>query len=152
MAVLKSDKLRVDTNIYQTKAVQQWFEQFDQIPRHILLQCELVLIEAFTNVIYHAHEHLAESTPIDIEVILMTEAIEIRLWDFGKFFDLQQALATRKKIQDLTISVGLIDVDSLDTGGRGLLITDQVADNLSYNRLPDGRNCLLIRKYLPPIS
>jgi len=143
--------LRVDTNIYQTKAVQQWFEQFDQIPRHILLQCELVMVEAFANVVYHAHEHLAESTPIDIEVILMTEAIEIRLWDFGKYFDLQQALAARKKIQALTTSVDLVDVDSLDTGGRGLLITDRVADKLSYDRLPDGRNCLLIRKHLPPI-
>jgi serine/threonine-protein kinase RsbW len=151
MTVLKSDKLRVNTDIYQTKAVQQWFRQFDQIPHRILLQCELVLVEAFANVVYHAHEHLDESTPVDIEVILMTDAIEIRLWDFGQFFDLKQALADRKKIQDLTTSVDQLDIDSLDTGGRGLLITDRIADQLSYDRLSDGRNCLLVRKQLSPL-
>jgi serine/threonine-protein kinase RsbW len=147
MAVLKSDKLRLNTDIYQTIAVQQWFKQFDQVPHKIMLQCELVLIEAFANVVTHAHEHLVETTPIDIEVILMTTAIEIRIWDFGEAFNFQKALAAKK-----AAATNPIDLDNLDTGGRGLLITDKVADLLSYDRLPDGRNCLLIRKNLPDMS
>jgi serine/threonine-protein kinase RsbW len=34
------------------------------------------------------------------------------------------------------------DIDNLPTGGRGLMITDRIADELSYDRLSDQRNCL----------
>jgi serine/threonine-protein kinase RsbW len=144
MTLLKSSRLRVNTDIYTIGKVQKWFEQFSEIPHRVWMECNLVIVEGFTNVVCHAHEHLPETTPVDLEVLLFEDAVEIRVWDFGQPFDLQKALAEKRANQpQLPISI-----DELDTGGRGLLITDKVADLFSYERLTDGRNCLLIRKFL----
>jgi serine/threonine-protein kinase RsbW len=148
MTLLKSSRLRVNTDIYTIGKVQEWFEQFSEIPHQVWMQCNLVLVEGFTNVVCHAHEHLPETTPVDLEVILFEDAVEIRVWDFGQPFDLQKALAEKKEHQPQPP----ISIDDLDTGGRGLLITDKVADLFTYERLSDGRNCLLIRKQFTSVS
>lgn len=133
--------LRVSTDIYQLSQVHTWFSQFQRVPRKIWMQCNLVLIEGLTNVIRHAHEFLPADTPIDIEVTLLEGALELRIWDFGKPFDLKAELdrLSQQKFNPL-------DIDSIPTGGRGLAITNTVSDYFSYDRTTDGRNCFLIRK------
>jgi len=137
--------LRVKTDIYELTIIQKWFQEFFghpeiKVPERILQQMNLLLAEGFANVIYHAHEHLSPEVPVDIEVIFYASAIEIRVWDFGKPFDLLKKL---DEIQDQEID--LTDIDNLPTGGRGLMITQAISDRFSYERF-NNRNCLVIYK------
>ncbi len=140
-SVPKKYFIRVNTDIYALGKVQLWFQQFKDIPQKVWLQCNLALTEGFTNVVCHAHEHLPEDTPIDIEVLSFDKAIEIRIWDLGQPFDLIKKLETLAKQNH-----EMYEVEDIPTGGRGLIITKAIADQLSYERSPDGRNCLMIRK------
>ncbi|HEY9639520.1 MAG TPA: ATP-binding protein, partial [Coleofasciculaceae cyanobacterium] len=63
------------------------------------------------------------------------QQIEIRIWDYGEPFDLEQ------KLKSLPAK---IDSDSI--GGRGLKLLMLMAGHLSYSRTADDRNCLLITK------
>lgn len=136
--------LQVKTDIYNLTTVQKWFQQFgvtqQTIPQRVLQQMNLLLAEGFANVIYHAHENLSPDTPVEIEVSFFTDAIELKIWDFGKPFDLMQKL---EEIQSKKIDV--FDIDNLPTGGRGLQITQAIADRFSYDRI-NNRNCLVIYK------
>ncbi len=141
----ETHSLRVKTDIYELTTVQKWFQQFgnslhNKMPERISSQMNLLLAEGFANVIYHAHEQLAADTPIDIEVVFSQNAIEIRIWDFGQPFNLLKKL---NEIQQTEID--LSDIDNLPTGGRGLQITDAIADKFSYERF-NNRNCLVICK------
>jgi serine/threonine-protein kinase RsbW len=100
----------------------------------------------FTNVVSYAHEGLSEETPIDIEIAIneVEYLLEMRIWDFGEPFDLQaeieRAALEAQKSQDLE------NIDDIPTGGRGLMIAKTVADTISYETLPDGRNCFVMTK------
>jgi serine/threonine-protein kinase RsbW len=137
----KTYSLRVNSSIYQLSDVQKWFTQFDSIPHKAWLQCNLILTEGFTNVICHAHDQLPEDTPVDIEVTLLEGALELRIWDLGQPFDLNAEL---EKLAQQKYDPW--DIDSIPTGGRGLIITKSISDYFSYDRTDDGRNCFLIRK------
>jgi serine/threonine-protein kinase RsbW len=137
-------RLTVDTDIYLLRKVQDWFEQFRQIlPYGIWMQCNLVLVEAFSNVVDHAHRDLPPTTPIDIEVRVSQEQVELRVWDYGKPFDLQREL---KNCLERHSSYDT--VDDIPTGGRGLIIAHNIADTLLYERQPDQRNCFIFVKRL----
>ncbi|AFY70361.1 putative anti-sigma regulatory factor, serine/threonine protein kinase [Thalassoporum mexicanum PCC 7367] len=139
-------RLRVETDIYALSKVQGWFNQFKpRMSNKVWMQCNLALTEGFTNVVCHAHERLPDHTPIDIEVELGADYLVMQIWDYGAPFDLMAKLATLANTEE-----SLDDIDNLPTGGRGLMITDAIADELSYDRLTDGRNCLRIKKNLFP--
>ena len=110
------------------------------------MQCNLVLVEVFTNVVSYAHEGLAEDTPVDIEISIheTDKFLELRIWDYGEPFDLeaQIELATEEvdKIKDSA------DIDNIPTGGRGLFIAKMIADDISYIRMDDDRNCFMMTK------
>lgn len=114
-----------------------WFDEFQTLPlpHKVWLQCQLALIEGFTNAIRHAHAHLPPQTPICIEVQVCDSTVDIRIWDFGPGFDLDSVLAHKLAFNDTNAE-----------GGRGLRIMHLVADTLSYERTPDQRNCLHIHK------
>ncbi|WOD38753.1 ATP-binding protein [Nodosilinea sp. E11] len=119
------------------KSVLTWFDQFQAtpIPHNIWLQCQLALIEGFTNAVRHAHAGLPPTTPIQLEVSVSDRAIDIRIWDCGPGFDL--ALVLRQKIT----------VNNPDSeGGRGLKIMYLVADRLTYEPDPVQGNCLHLHK------
>lgn len=99
------------------------------------MQCQLALAEGFTNAVRHAHEGKPESALIDIEVKLFGDHIEIRIWDQGDPFDLMARLHRMPEA---------LDTDA--EGGRGLRLMERIADHLSYVRMADQRNCLLIAK------
>jgi serine/threonine-protein kinase RsbW len=84
----------------------------------------------------HAHKNLSPDVPIDIEVKVSPHRLEIRIWDRGATFDLE------KKLQEIRQRG-----DTLEGSGRGLIILRKIADELSYTRTDDSRNCLLIVKY-----
>ncbi|PSF32123.1 ATP-binding protein [Aphanothece hegewaldii CCALA 016] len=134
-------RLRVKTELEALIPVLKWFEQLTEnySPKEIVWQCKLALAEGFTNTVRYAHDHFPPETPIDLELTLFSNIIEIRLWNFGEPFDLY------KKLAELQNS----SVDPLEKeGDRGLLFMNALMDELHYIRQADQRNCLMMRKNL----
>ena len=114
-----------------------WFDQFkpSSVRQKVWLQCQLALAEGFTNAVRHAHKHVPEDVFIDVEVTLLPQCLELRIWDQGPPFDLEQRLKELKQ-----------QINPKSGGGRGIDILQKIADHLSYTRTDDNRNCLLIVK------
>lgn len=127
----------VPTDLKALDQILSWFDQLYQpsIPKKVWLQCQLALAEGFTNAVRHAHKGLSADVPIDIEVTVYPQYLEMRIWDQGPPFDLEQQLQNLD--QKLNDHAG---------GGRGIAILQKISDKLSYTRTNDNRNCLLIVK------
>ncbi|NEO61902.1 MAG: ATP-binding protein [Moorea sp. SIO4G2] len=110
-----------------------WFDQFkpSYVRQKVWLQCQLALAEGFTNAVRHAHKDLPEDVSIDVEVTLCPQRLELRIWDQGPPFDLEQRLIDLKQ-----------EMNPQSGGGRGIAILHKIADHLSYTRTDDNRNCL----------
>lgn len=135
----KQYHLQVKTELEALKEVLQWFEAlvFPLVPQKIGWQCEVALVEAFTNAVRHAHQDLPETTPIDLEVELLPNSLEMRIWDRGQPFDIQAKLRKGEK-----------EASSMEKeGGRGLQFIKKLTDELQYLNLPNHRNCLVMRKH-----
>jgi serine/threonine-protein kinase RsbW len=48
--------------------------------------------EAFTNAVRQAHKNLPRETPIELEITVFNERLEIKIWDWGEPFDFQPKL------------------------------------------------------------
>ncbi len=135
---IKRFHLQVATKLEALQEVLQWFESLisPYLPKSTGWQCEVALTEAFTNAVRHAHHNLPPSTPIDLEVELWDNFLEMRVWDCGQSFDLKAELQANEK-----------NITSLDReGGRGLQFINKLTDELQYLTMPNYRNCLVIRK------
>lgn len=130
--------LQVKTELEALKDVLNWFEGlvFPLLPQKTGWQCEVALVEAFTNAVRHAHQDLPQATPIDLEVKVSPNVLEMRIWDQGQSFNLQEKLRKGEK------EAGLMDRE----GGRGLQFIKKLTDELHYLNLPNERNCLVMRK------
>ncbi|MEA5467818.1 ATP-binding protein [Spirulina sp. 06S082] len=130
--------LRVFTDLEQSSQVQEWFDRHCVVclAKTDRIKCKLALIEAFTNVVRHAHQGLPRDTPIDLEATLSPHQLELRIWDFAPPFDF-----------DARLQKALEANDSLSGGGRGLIIIYQGMDFVTSTRTDDGRNCLLMVKH-----
>ena len=137
MSVLKQSTYETKTDPKALKGVLSWFENFHElpIPQEDWLQCQLALIEGFTNAVRHAHQKLPYETPIVIEAAVTDTYLDVKIWDQGPGFDFQTMLTQKLKT-----------TTSDSEGGRGLRIMYRVADIVEYERTPDQRNCLHIRK------
>ena len=138
MKVLKKINFQVLGNLQALDEVLSKFEELNhpQISQNDWLQCQLALAEGFTNAVRHAHKNLPSDVPIEIELSLTTETIEIRIWDRGPFFDLDAFIKNPAHKTTKPIA-----------GGQGIPILQKIATRLSYFRI-DNRNCLLIIKQL----
>jgi serine/threonine-protein kinase RsbW len=137
--LLKRAQIQVLTDLGALAQVLSWFDQFSHppIPHVVWLQCQLILAEGFTNAVRHAHRDCSPDTPIEIEVTMLSDALEIRIWDQGEPFDLETKLATMPK-----------GMDKHAEGGRGLKLMQRMSDVLKYSRTDDQRNCLLaVKRY-----
>lgn len=146
---LQQSRLQVKTDLEAIREVWQWFEQFTSplLPQLFWWECEVALTEGFTNVVRHAHQHLPQTTPIEIELKVCAQYLEIRIWDWGKPFDLQAELQSLYQKQAELQALSQEQPDTpLPEGHRGLIFMDQFMDELDYLRGSDGRNCLLLRK------
>ncbi|NEQ21359.1 MAG: ATP-binding protein [Microcoleus sp. SIO2G3] len=136
---IQQSHLQVKTDLTAVTEVLQWFEEFTSslLPQQLGSECQLALVEGFTNAVRHAHHDLPPTTPIDLELKIFPDFLEMRIWDHGPPFDFQA------KLQSLCQE----EYDPLEKeGGRGLIFMKQLTDELSYARLDDDRNCLLMRK------
>ncbi|MEO0769406.1 MAG: anti-sigma regulatory factor [Cyanobacteria bacterium J06649_4] len=126
--MLEETHLRVHSRLEELVAVQQWFralisqlaeknpwvnDYFDQL--------NLALAEGFTNAVRHAHAHLPGSTPIDIELVLYAQQLEIRIFDQGEPFD-PDSLSEPKP-------------GALREGGYGWFLLRRLADQVTYSRI-----------------
>jgi serine/threonine-protein kinase RsbW len=130
-------QLQVKTDLNELVQVLAWFDRLykPEISDSFWQQCQLALAEGFTNAVRHAHKGRTSDVPIDLEVKVSSESVEIRIWDYGPPFDLSQTL------RDLPPKI-----DENAEGGRGLKIMQDMTDYLSYVRTDDDRNCLLLVK------
>ncbi|MFB2921728.1 ATP-binding protein [Aerosakkonema funiforme] len=130
--------LQLPTDLKALPQMLSWFEQLyqPQITKKIWLRCELALAEAFTNAVRHAHKNQSAEVPVDIEVAIFEDCIEMRVWDYGPTFDLQ------KKLSEM-----VSNEENDSGGGRGLRLIQNTTDRLTYTRTAENRNCLLMVKH-----
>ena len=136
--MLQQIHLQVNTELDASERVLSWFEQLNSPPLPDIVvwwQCQTLLQEGFTNIVEHGHRNLPPETPIALKAIRSKKSIEIRIWSYGKLFDLEQKLQEPPDLED-----------NDDERGRGLKIMSTIADGLSYERTPDHRNCLWMKK------
>src|SRR5919202_350570 len=139
---IQSFQLQVPTDFKALDQVLSWFDRLKQpsIPQRTWLECQTALAEGFGNAVDHAHAELSPEPPIDIEVAIFSQTIEIKICDRGSAFDFE------KQLQQLPD-----EIDQMAERGRGLKIMQQIADYLSYTRTSDNRNCLLFVKSYSPV-
>jgi serine/threonine-protein kinase RsbW len=132
------DHLTVKSDLTVLNTVQKWFEQF--CAKHMaglacsenqLYRLNLALAEGFTNAVRHAHNDLPPETPIEIQITLTAQHIEIRIWDFGQPFD--------------PTEIEEPEPGTLREGGYGWFLLRRLADQVTYSHQGE-RNCLLIMK------
>lgn len=131
--------LQVETDMEALKQVEEWLENIvlPLLPADLSWQCSLIVNEGFTNAVRHAHKNLHSTTPIDLEVKVFPNYLEIRIWDRGQPFDLVAKLHSIIQAQR----------DPLEKEGeRGLLFMHKLTEELCYIRTDDRRNCLVMRK------
>ena len=132
-------QLVVNTELEALVPVLQWFEEMAQfrLPDSVIWQIKVALAEGFTNTVRYAHDDLPSTTPIQIELLFLTDNLTISIWNFGQPFDLE------KKLEEINQSpIPPLEKES----ERGLLFMKALTDNLQYLRLEDGRNCLVLSK------
>jgi serine/threonine-protein kinase RsbW len=137
---LQKQNIQVKTDLSALSQVLAWFHQFNHppVPKYIWMQCQLALAEGFTNAVRHAHKGQPPEVPVEIEVTIFPQRLEIRIWDRGQPFDLDQRLKNMPA-----------QVDADEEGGRGLKLMRKIADCLSYTHTDGLGNCLLILKEYP---
>ncbi|EDX87148.1 hypothetical protein S7335_4855 [Synechococcus sp. PCC 7335] len=144
-------RLTVDSYLEELTVVQQWFrsvvssfsieapwinEQYDKL--------NLALAEGFTNAVRHAHADLPGTTPINIELVLQADKIEIFIFDQGQPFDPDSISEPKPGV--------------LREGGYGWFLLRRLADQVTYSSIANQptspslstdnqwRNCLRIVK------
>ncbi len=104
------------------------------LPEHEIGLLQVALTEAATNVVRHAYGE-EEPRSLRIEAAYSAEALTFRVYDRGRPF------------RPDTIPAPLQDEPRC--GGFGLLLMHGILDDVEYSREDDGRNCLLLTKWLP---
>ncbi|MEG5175188.1 ATP-binding protein [Microcoleus sp. B3-D7] len=91
---IKTIHLPLNSDLKSVVQVLWWVEQLEYlpIPEAVLQQCKLATIEGFTNAVRHAHKNLPLATPINLEITVFNERLEVKIWDMGEPFDLQAKL------------------------------------------------------------
>ena len=87
-------QLVVNTELEALVPVLQWFEEMakSRLPDSIIWQIKVALAEGFTNTVRYAHDDLPSTTPIQIELVFLTDNLTISMWNFGQPFDLEKKL------------------------------------------------------------
>lgn len=99
--LLQTIVLQVNTELIAVNQVLNWYKQLEElpIPRSVIWESKLALVEGFTNAVRHAHKNLPSETPIELEVKVFNERLEIRILDYGKPFDLEAKLSELREIE-----------------------------------------------------
>jgi serine/threonine-protein kinase RsbW len=147
--LLHNSSLQVVSDLDGMATVLEWFDQFNgtQISYQTWLEGQTALLEGFTNVVRHAHNHLSPETLVDLEVQVSAESFQIRIWDQGDIFDLEAA------IERCHIETSQSEFDPLEHESQwGCIFFLKLRKNygwtISYTRELENTNCLLLKKRL----
>jgi len=137
LKVIHNIKIKAPSNLQSLDEVLIKFNCIyrDFIPLRDWLQCRLALAEGFTNAVRHAHKNLPSEIPVFIEVFLYSTEMEIRILDYGSFFDLKSFIVKASQKNTNWLS-----------SGRGIPILNKISHRLDYYRIEKEQNCLLIIK------
>lgn len=137
MKFLQKIKIEVPGDLQELDGLLLKFDRIHQnfIPCRDWLQCRLALAEGFTNAVRHAHKNIPKEIPIEIQVLLRHNSMEIRIWDYGSAFDLQGFISETAEKHSTWLS-----------SGRGIPLLNKIADRLDYQRTEQQKNCLIILK------
>jgi serine/threonine-protein kinase RsbW len=94
----------------------------------------LVLVEAYSNVVRHAHQG-QPNLPILVRLELKDRNLFLEIWDHGKGYDFSTYLPPEPK--------------DYQEGGYGWLILNRLMDRVEYQLQINGRNCLMLEAELP---
>lgn len=95
----------------------------------------LVLVEAYSNVVRHAHQDRPE-TMVVLKLELRSQAMYLEVWDQGKGFDLSTYLPPSPSAHQ--------------EGGYGWLILNRLMDKVEYQvKIRGQHNCLKLQANLP---
>ncbi len=94
----------------------------------------LVLVEAYSNVVRHAHRD-QPNLPILLRLELRERDLSLEIWDYGRGFDLSTYLPPSP--------------EDGQEGGYGWLILNRLMDKVEYRLQVNGRNCLALETTLP---
>jgi serine/threonine-protein kinase RsbW len=97
----------------------------------------LVLAEAYSNVIRHAHKD-QPNLPVLIRLNLKNRDIGLEIWDYGKGYEMDTYNPPRPEAKQ--------------ESGYGWLIMSRLMDRVDYTLQIDGRNCLKLEASLPEKS
>jgi len=97
----------------------------------------LVLVEAYSNVVRHAHRE-QPNLPVLIRMELKDRDLQLEIWDHGQGFDLSTYLPP--------------EPDDRQEGGYGWLILNRLMDRVEYRLQINGKNCLIMQTTLPDKS
>ena len=137
MKALQTINIEVPGDLQELDGLLIKFNQIHQnfIPCRDWLQCRLALAEGFTNAVRHAHKDIPKEVPIEIQVLLRRNSMEIRIWDYGSAFDLQGFITKTAEKHHAWLS-----------SGRGIPLLNKIADCLDYQRTEQQKNCLIVFK------
>lgn len=94
----------------------------------------LVLVEAYSNVVRHAHRD-QPNLPVLMKLELKDRDIVLEIWDHGRGYDLSTYLPPTP--------------EDKQEGGYGWLILNRLMDRVEYRLQVNGRNCLMLEATLP---
>jgi len=97
----------------------------------------LALVEAYSNVVRHAHKEKAE-LPVVMCLEMKDSDIALEVWDHGEGYDLATYLPP--------------DPEQKQEGGYGWLIMNRLMDRVEYRLQIDGRNCLKLEASVPALK
>jgi serine/threonine-protein kinase RsbW len=87
-------RLTVNSDLNSVEQILEWYGQLQHlpIPQQVWQLGQIALVEAFTNVVRHAHKGLSQSTPVDLEITVSNHRLDMKIWDYGQPFDLEAKL------------------------------------------------------------
>lgn len=139
---MKSE-LHVPSNLSFVTIVENWLlgclkiqlgDSFDW--SELSCRLRLVLIEAYSNAVRHAHKD-QPSLPILLRLEIKDHKLAIEVWDYGQGFDLSNYFPPHPTEKQ--------------EGGYGWLIMNRLMDKVEYRLQIDGGNCLKLETTIPEI-
>jgi sigma-B regulation protein RsbU (phosphoserine phosphatase) len=137
---IKKQTLTISNNIEDLKNLSEFIEQIGEpmnLPPKLLMNLNLALEEAVSNVIFYACKDHTDNKLIEINVLRKSNKLVITITDDGIEFD-----PTRIGDPDITLST-----EERNVGGLGIFLIKQLINEVEYRR-EDEKNILTLTQEL----
>lgn len=131
------ERITIANKIEELPVLTQKIEEIGdkwELPIPIVMNINLVLEEAVTNIIFYAYTDKIQHE-IAIDINLNNKQLILQISDNGRPFD-----PTKKEKPDTSLSV-----EERQIGGLGIFLIQQIMDQVLYKR-DDNKNILILKK------